>query len=311
LAHSRGKASSDPMHRETKPHLATSKDLSAASAKRGLYSSKRDNGKIVIVGGSERYHGAPALASNAAYAVLAALRVGIGYVVEYVPRSAVLATRSVSPDLIVMPLSGRNLGTKDVPRLIRDLRLSKCLVLGLGLGRAEDTCKAVIRLIDYIKKSGKMAVIDADALYALGKYRRKLNKNFLVTPNGEELGFFHEKAVRAKATGERREAALRLSRTLNANVLLKGHEVVITDGKTVKLVRSKSSALATMGTGDVLSGIIGAYAANNKMFIAAVAGARLHSIIGDRLHKEMGDHILASDVVDAIPAVLKRFDRKG
>ncbi len=299
------------MHYNTKPRLTTEKDLRAASARRGLYSSKRDNGKIVIVGGSERYHGAPALASNAAYAVLAALRVGIGYVVEYVPRSAVLATRSVSPNLIVMPLSGRNLGTKDVPALIRDLRLSKCLVLGPGLGRGADTGKAVIELVDYIKESGKMAVVDADALYALGRHRRKLNKNFLVTPNGDELGFFQKERMRTNAINERAKAALELSKMLNANVLLKGHEVVITDGKMVKLVKSRSSALATMGTGDVLSGIIGAYAANNRMFVAAVAGAYLHSMIGDRLYKAMGNHILASDVVDAIPAALRRFDKSG
>ena len=226
------------MHDKIKISVATAKDIRAASARRGLYSSKRDNGKIVVVGGSERYHGAPALASNAAYAVLAALRVGIGYAVEYVPRSAVLATRSVSPNLIVMPLAGRNLTNKDIPKLKRDLRLSKCLVLGPGLGRGTNTCKAVAKLIDYIKANGKMAVIDSDALYALSRYKRKLNKDFVITPNLEELRLFCKGKPVQNDLHTRIGAAIKLSKMLDSNVLLKGHEDIITDGKRVKVVKS-------------------------------------------------------------------------
>ena len=93
-------------------------------------------------------------------------------------------------------------------------------------------------------------------------------------------------------------------------MLLKGHETVVTDGKRTKIIRAKSSALAVMGTGDVLSGMIGAYAAkNNDLFVAGVAGAYLHAMIGDALYKEKGNHILASDVVDGIPKILKKFDK--
>ena len=107
--------------------FAGSRDLRLASVPRGPYSSKRSNGKLLIVGGSEIYHGAPALASNAAYMVLAALRTGIGYVIEFVPKSVLNSTRSVSPDIIVRPLAGNNLNSRDIPMLINSLDNSEML----------------------------------------------------------------------------------------------------------------------------------------------------------------------------------------
>ena len=83
----------------------------------------------------------------------------------------------------------------------------------------------------------------------------------------------------------------------------------MTDGKVAKIVESESATLATMGTGDVLSGIIGGYAAAGATaFEAAVAGAYLNSRIGDLLAMEKGNHILASDIVDKIPRLIKDFD---
>lgn len=293
-----------------KSMYASGKDLQLASVPRDKYSTKRINGKIVIIGGSERFHGAPALASNAAYAVLAALRIGVGYAVEYVPKSVITATRSVSPDIIVMPLYSNNLTSKDIPRLIKDLQKSQCLVLGPGLGKDDATSKAVIKLIDYIKKTDKRAVIDADALYALGKYPRKLNMNFIITPNKEEFEFFYKGKIKDSDIKARIDAAIRVSKNLNANILFKGHESIVTDGKRVKIINSKSSALAVMGTGDTLAGMVGGFVTKNSdLFIATVAGTYLHAIIGDNLYKEKGNHILASDVVDLIPKILKKFDR--
>ena len=134
----------------------------------------------------------------------------------------------------------------------------------------------------------------------------------MITPNLEELGLFCKGKLAQNDMHARIGAAIKLSRMLNSNVLLKGHEGIITDGRRVKVAKSNSSALATMGTGDVLAGMIGAYAAQNKdMFVAVVAASYLHKRIGDRLHKEEGNHILATDIVDAIPRALRRFDREG
>ena len=134
--------------------------------------------------------------------------------------------------------------------------------------------------------------------------------NFIITPNKSEFGLFYKEKIDDKDLSARINASIWVSKMLNVNVLLKGHDTIVTDGNRVKVIRARSSALAVMGTGDTLTGIIGAYATRNKdVFVAGVAGAYLHAVIGDRLHKEKGNHILASDVVNSIPRVLKRYDR--
>ena len=286
-------------------HAASRRDLLLASKRRKLYSDKYSNGKVVVIGGSESFHGAPVLASEAADNTLAALRVGAGYAITCVPKSIETAVRKVSPELVVRALNGRNLGMKDVKFLEGIAKRADAVVIGPGLGRSKETLHAVAKFIDRACAEGKRVVVDADALYAI-KYVKRLNKNVLMTPNAFEFRLFYRRKLDQKDLKSRTSAAIEVAERLDANVLLKGHETVVTDGKRWKTVAARSSALATMGTGDVLAGMIGGFAAGNKdMFIAAVAGAYLHTQIGDSLYKKKGNHIIATDVIDAIPGIFK------
>jgi NAD(P)H-hydrate epimerase len=84
---------------------------------------------------------------------------------------------------------------------------------------------------------------------------------------------------------------------------------VITDGTRLKINRTGNPAMATGGTGDVLSGIIGAYLAQGiDTFYAASAGDFIHGKAGDLAYEEKGFHIVASDLLDKIPVILKEFD---
>lgn len=151
-------------------------------------------------------------------------------------------------------------------------------------------------------------VIDADAILTVASLHRKLGMGVVLTPNDHEFRRLSKAPLIDR--GMRIEAAKRLAARLDCVVLLKGHVSIVTDGRSVKLVEPRTAALATMGTGDVLSGIIGGYLTlNGNAFVSAVAGAYLHARIGDLLYREKGYHILASDVVEYIPRVLKRFDR--
>jgi NAD(P)H-hydrate epimerase len=92
--------------------------------------------------------------------------------------------------------------------------------------------------------------------------------------------------------------------------VLKGHFTVITDGSSVKVNKAGSSALATMGTGDVLDGMIAAYAAvHGNAFESAVAAVTAHSMLGDALWRKKGNHIIAMDLIDALPSFLRKFDK--
>lgn len=290
--------------------LASAKDLASASAPRSVYADKYSNGRVVIVGGSNGFHGAPALATNAAYETLAALRIGTGYARTYVPKSIVAAVRKLSPNIIVKPLSGNNIGPRDLAVLKAAVDGSDVIVVGPGLGREHASISCVSKLIIYAASAGKKVVIDADAIHAIKMLKKRLNKNVVVTPNIKEFSFFYGAKFDAMNIWSKIMAAMSAAKMLNANFVLKGHQTIITDGSEFKIAASTSSSLATMGTGDVLSGIIGGYAARNKsMFIASVAGAYLHARIGDLLYKKKGNHILASDVVEYIPKIIKEFDK--
>jgi NAD(P)H-hydrate epimerase len=95
-------------------------------------------------------------------------------------------------------------------------------------------------------------------------------------------------------------------------VVLKGHITIITNGDLLKINEAKTPALATMGTGDILSGIIGAYCTMHKdPFECSTAGVYIHSNIGDKLYEAKGNHIIAQDIIDMIPEFLKDFDVIG
>ncbi|MGI0141439.1 MAG: NAD(P)H-hydrate dehydratase [Candidatus Micrarchaeales archaeon] len=285
-------------------------DLYLASSPRGMYSSKSENGKAVIIGGSKNIHGAPSLSSNSAYSTLAALRIGIGYTITCVPRGIANVVRKVSPDIIVRETSSQNISTDDLQMLERTVKSADSIVIGPGLGREKESILAASSLISYSAKLGKRIIVDADAIYSIKGTQGRLNKSVLLTPNDKEFASISNAKIPQDNLKGRVRAAIRTAKVFNATILLKGHQTIITDGKIIKIVSPKSSTLATMGTGDVLSGIIAGYAARNKnILVAATAAAYLHAIIGDELGKEEGTHILASDIVERIPMAIKEFDK--
>ena len=277
-------------------------DLELARRPRNLYSNKRDNGSAMVIAGSRDYHGAPVLASSAAQSALASLRVGTGYAYLYVPESIEPAVRAISPNLVVKRLGTDYLSDGDLKPVLDAIARTECI------GREEAVLKAAAKIIDRAGELKKKIVIDADALYAV-KYAHALNGNAILTPQDAEFTELTGESLSKTDLSERFRKATAAAGKLGANLLLKGHETVVTDGKVAKIVKSESATLATMGTGDVLSGIIGGYAAAGATaFEAAVAGAYLNSRIGDLLAMEKGNHILASDIVDKIPQLIKDFD---
>lgn len=283
-------------------------DLMLASRPRSLRSSKQDNGRVMVIAGSNEYHGAPVLAAAAVYNTLAALRMGTGYAYLYVPETIEDAVRALSPNIIVRRFGKDSIADGDFGIVKEQISKMDAVVIGMGIGRDDETLGMASQMIDCAVSLGKKIVIDADAIYAV-KLCGKLGGSALLTPQDNEFKELSGADLRKEDIAGRFKRAIALAKKLGANVLLKGHETVVTDGGIVKIIESESSALATMGTGDVLSGIIGGYAAAGAtMFEAAVAGAYVNARIGDLLKMEKGNHILAADVVEKIPRLIKDFD---
>lgn len=259
--------------------------------KRPAASHKGDAGRILVIGGGA-YSGAPALAA------LAALRAGADIVTVAAPKNVSDIIASFSPNLIVRPLSGNRLVEKDIS-LISEL-IDKCdvVVMGMGLGNEYPTLVAVRKILPMCKK----AVVDADALFP--DILHEDHMDIIVTPHVGEM-----KRLSGAGVPEDEKKKLAFVRDFAGNnrlaVLLKGKVDIISDGTEVRANRTGNPGMTVGGTGDVLAGLVGALFAKHDAFSAASAAAFINGAAGDLAFEEFGNGLLATDVIERIPEVMK------
>ena len=279
-------------------------DVKRVVKSRSPDSSKRDFGSLLVVGGSDVYSGAPALAG------MAALRTGCGLVVIGAPTPVASTIRAYSPNLIVHPLPGDVLNPGCLSVVSELVVSSNALVLGPGLGQNSGTREVVPSIVELAAHYRKPVLVDADAIRILADSKAAF-RNVIITPH---LGEF--KAVSSTPAPRNLAEKVRVCRNFalqhSCVVLLKGHNTVISDGQRVKINRTGNPGMAVGGMGDVLSGIIGAFLAQgSNRFFSAVAGAYVHGSAGDLVLKRTGFHMVASDLLDALPMVLRRYDKRN
>jgi len=263
---------------------------------RPAWSHKGDFGRLLVIGGSKIYTGSPGLV---AYGAMAALRAGTDLVRIAAPARAADIAAKFSPNLITEPFDGDYFTTKHLKRIMELVKEYDAVAIGPGLGLEKETQKFVTRFVDGIRKP---CVVDADALKALRN--RKLLYNFLLTPHGYE--FYHMTGDKPKydITG-RAELVKKHAKKTGAIILLKGAIDIISDGKQTALNRTGNPYMTVGGTGDVLTGICGALLAQKvHPFKAACAAAYMNGLAGDIAAKEKRP-IVATDVIEKIPEVLK------
>jgi NAD(P)H-hydrate epimerase len=247
-----------------------------------------------IVGGSPGMTGAPQLAA------MGAARAGAGYVRLSVPGTD--GASGLQPIEAVQIPVGADLvfDPAEVARV-------QSMVIGPGLGRSESIARATCRCIESVDTA---LVIDGDALVALGEKAadvlRPRTRPTVLTPHDGEF-----RALMGHEPGaDRIEAARALARQTDAVALLKGPTTVVAapDGGAF-VVLGGDARLATAGTGDVLSGIIGALLAQGATALAAaVAGAYLHGAAAMAC-SPVG--MVAGDLTHALPRVMARLVGDG
>jgi hydroxyethylthiazole kinase-like uncharacterized protein yjeF len=253
------------------------------------------NAACFVVGGSGGMTGAPLLASHAA------MRAGAGMVWCGVPGAGAAADASGSEVITRgLPADAHGALTEDAAAVVlADAGRFEALAIGPGLGRAPATAAAVRRLVTGV--AGPV-VLDADALHAFAGHVDLLagrSVPAVLTPHAGEYA-----ALRGAAPDADRLAAARvLAAETGAVVLLKGPGTVVADpdGRAA-ICLVGGPELATAGTGDVLTGIVGAFLARGvPPFEAAAAAAFVHGTAADRC-RHTG--LVAGDLVSAIPSVL-------
>ncbi|MEM3703063.1 MAG: NAD(P)H-hydrate dehydratase [Candidatus Bathyarchaeia archaeon] len=261
-------------------------------------SHKGDYGRLLVVGGSETFSGAPALVA------LAALRTGVDLAYVASPHKTAHNISAMSPDLITIKLEGEHLNIGNIPTLKTYVEKVNAVVLGPGLGLHAETRSAVKALIEIVENAGKPLLLDADGLKAFAEFKRKPNVPTVLTPHAGEYAILTGRKL-PENLGEKISEVQKTAAELGVVLLLKGNVDVISNGERFKLNFTGNPGMTVGGTGDVLSGIVGAFLAQGAdPFEAAVAGAFINGAAGDFVFEEKGYHIVASDLLEWIPRVL-------
>ena len=269
---------------------------------RDMYSRKGRNGKVLVVGGSYVYHGAPILSS------LAALRFGADLVYTAVPKHNVQATRAASADLIVLPMADAKLTRGSASKLIGMLPTGLDSA-AIGMGLAVHERGALLNLARSLVEMDVRLVLDASAL--VPEVLPLLpNTNSIITPHAGE--FEHMFGLQVPPHSDMRSRIRTVSRCASENnivILLKGPVDVISDGATTYLCRMGVPGMTVGGTGDVLAGVAaGALAVCRDPLKAAAAAAYTNNRAGEIVASGRGYHMLASDLIGTIPDAIREFD---
>jgi NAD(P)H-hydrate epimerase len=268
--------------------------------RRGAESTKFAAGSVLVCGGSTGLTGAPCLAAQAA------MRAGAGYVTACVPQSLNVVFEIQLLEVMSAPLpdhEGSLVADAEGPLLERAAR-ADAVVLGPGLGR-EASSRELAR--NAARRLHLPLVLDADGLNAHAERLEELavrDRPTVLTPHAGELARLlgvESAQVKAHRLRSAREAA-EMSRAV---IVLKGDDTIVAaPAGTVGISRGGAAALATAGTGDVLSGVLGAFLAKRMdPFAAACAAVLVHSRAG-RLAAEWiaAEGVIARDVIEALPA---------
>lgn len=274
-------------------------DLYLVHRERPPDSHKGDFGRVLVIGGSGTYSGAPALAA------LAALRTGVDLTFIAAPEKTAYEISSMSPNLITIKLGGERLDPRDVPVLLNWLDRVDALIVGPGLGIHPETFQAVSDILSTVEKRNLPVVVDADGLKAIAAVKRPLKiSKIVLTPHAGEFKMLTGKEVPAELQ-KRGHMVKGTAKEVEATLLLKGPADVISDGKRVKFNFTGNPGMTVGGTGDVLSGIVGAYLAQGfNAFECACAGSFVNGRAGDLAVEELGYHLLATDIVERIPKAM-------
>ena len=275
--------------------------------KRSRETSKRDYGRVLVVGGSAGMAGAPALAA------MAALRSGAGLVEMVVPEAVATIAAGFDPCVMTRGLASGSDGTFAASALdaIRErARLADAVAVGPGLGRSAATQSLALALW---RELPQPAVFDADALWAVAQVdRRELAAHAgprILTPHaGEMLRLEHEEpsSPAARDRGRLEEKAAALAAAIDAIVVLKGPGTFVVGRAARAHNETGNPGMATAGTGDVLTGIVAALLAQGLApFDAARLAAWLHGRAGDLAAERVGEiSLVATDLLASLPQAI-------
>ncbi|MGN0467652.1 MAG: NAD(P)H-hydrate dehydratase [Acutalibacteraceae bacterium] len=275
--------------------------------KRLPVSHKGTYGHLLSICGSKKMPGAPVLAAKAA------LRSGVGLVTAAFPESIYQTMSFKLTEALLMPLKEKEDGSLSrdcIPEILSCLDNFTAVVIGCGLTPSEDV-KEIVEAV--IKNSKVPVIIDADGINVLSEnidILKEASAPVILTPHPKEMARLC-KTTTEIIQADRVKNAKAFSNNYNAVMVLKGSNTVVAspDRESVYVNSSGNSGLAKGGSGDVLAGIVGAFAAQGlKPSVAAAVSVYIHGHCADLAADRLSQTgMLPSDVIDELAGVFASF----
>lgn len=283
-------------------YISTLEEVSSQLPVRPANSNKGTFGQVLCIAGCLNMPGAAMLASRTA------LRSGAGLCI--LATSGSLVSNLPAEEIIYHSLPDTENGAiafQAIDEIKPLLERATAVILGPGLSADSETVRLVHSLIETIEIP---CIVDADGLNALAvleNFQAPNASKLVLTPHPKELSRLLRRSVK-DIQNDRLNVAMEAADKFNAVVVLKGaHSIVATPQKRAYIIPTGNSGMASAGSGDVLSGIIGGLLAQGlPTYQAAVVGTYLHGAAGDLAAQTKGeDGMVAGDIMDALPLVLK------
>ncbi|NTV23099.1 MAG: NAD(P)H-hydrate dehydratase [Nanoarchaeota archaeon] len=249
---------------------------------------KGENGRVLVIGGSKDYVGAPALAA------MAALKTGVDLVTVCAPEKVAWTINSYSPDIITKKFLGEELNLTHCKDIIAMSEKAECIVIGNGLGLNKDF---VLKLLREIKKP---FVIDADAIKVISL---EVAERSIITPHAKEFEILYNNTVKKEPFGVNTEENIKnIQKYIGTNImLLKGPIDHVFSKDKKYLNKTGNNSMTIGGTGDVLAGLCAGYVAQGAdLYDAAVQAAYANGKCGEYMYRQKGYGYTASELASEL-----------
>ena len=238
-------------------------------------SHKGQNGKLLVIGGSNLFHSASMWSLEVASRIVDM----VFYSSVPVNEAIVKKQKERFHDGIIVP--------KD--KLDEYIEEADCVLIGPGMDRSDLTKQKTNTLL--AKHQDKKWVVDGGALQVMDK--ALLNQNMIITPHHQEYQLLFGA-----------ESVDKMAKQYDCTIVLKGKEDMICDANQCVINQTGNEGMTKGGTGDVLAGLIAALYCKNEAFLAASCGTYLNGLAGDKLYERVGRYFNATDLVHELPKVM-------
>jgi ADP-dependent NAD(P)H-hydrate dehydratase / NAD(P)H-hydrate epimerase len=265
-------------------------------------------GHVFILGGSRGFTGATKLAA------IAAGRSGAGLVTVGIPSSLADIIATSTTECMTLPLPAtatESLAGAALEPALEFAATKQAIALGPGISQNPGTHEFVV---EFVRRCPAPTVIDADGLNCLGEDPEVLLEAAgprILTPHPGEMARLTEQPI-STIQEEREAAAVQFAERYRCVVVLKGQGTVVADGQAAPHINTTgNSGMATGGTGDILTGLIGGLLAQGMTGMnAALLGVYLHGLAGDiAAERKTARALIASDVNDALPEAWRTIEQ--